>query len=71
MLTIVKKLVGFLTISSIWLVPGILPEIQAQQTTNPASTAVPSSAITIEELKSRRVAIERMTDIDASIKTTA
>jgi potassium efflux system protein len=64
-----KKLVGFLTISSIGLLPVILPEIQAQQTTSPPSTPARSPAIAIEELKSRRLAIESMTDIDASIKT--
>jgi len=69
MLTIMKKIVGFLTISSIWMLPVILPEIQAQQTTTPPATATSSPAITIEELKSRRIAIESMTDIDATVKT--
>jgi small-conductance mechanosensitive channel len=64
-----KKLVGFLTISSIWLLPVILPEIQAQQAATPSSTPAPSPVITIEELKSRRIAIESMTDIDATVKT--
>jgi chromosome segregation ATPase len=64
-----KKLVTFLTISSIWLQPAILPEIQAQQTATPPSTAAPSPAITIEELKTKRGAIESMTDIDATVKT--
>jgi len=68
MRNIMKKLVGFLTVSSIWLLPVILPEIQAQQTATPPSTAAPSPAITIEELKSRRMAIESMTDIDAMVK---
>jgi len=69
MRTIMKKLVGFLIVSSIWLLPLISPEIQAQQTATPPSTAAPSPAITIEELKSRRMAIESMTDIDATVKT--
>ena len=69
MRSIMKKLVGFLTISSIWLLPVILPEIQAQQPATPPSTAVPSPAIIIEELKSRRIAIESMTDIDATVKS--
>ena len=69
MLTIMKQLVGFLTISSIWLLPVILPEIQAQQTPNPTSKATPSSAVTLEELKSRRAVIESMADIDAALKT--
>jgi hypothetical protein len=64
-----KKLVGFLTVSSIWLLPVILPEIQAQQTATPPSTVALSPAITMEELKSRRIAIESMTDIDATVKT--
>jgi potassium efflux system protein len=64
-----KKLVGFLTISSILLLPVILPEIQAQQTATSPSAAVPSPAIIIEELKSRRIAIESMTDIDATVKS--
>ena len=71
MQNIMKKLVGLLTVSSIWLLPLILPEIQAQQTATPPSTAAPSSSITIEELKSRRLAIESMTDIDATVKTDA
>ena len=66
---IVKTLVGFLTVSSIWLLPVILPEIQAQKTANPPSPAAPSPAITIKELKSRRLAIERKTDIDVTVKT--
>ena len=69
MQNIMKKLVGFLIVSSIWLLPLILPEIQAQQTATPPSTAASSPAITIEELKSRRMAIESMTDIDATVKT--
>ncbi len=69
MRSIMKKLVGFLTISSIWLLPLISPEIQAQQTATSSSTPAPSLSITIEELKSRRGAIESMTDIDATVKT--
>ena len=69
MLNIMKKFVAFITISSIWLLPVILPEIQAQQTATPPSTAATSPAIIIEELKSRRIAIESMTDIDATVKT--
>ena len=69
MLSIIKKLVGFLTISSIGLLPVILPEIQAQQAATPSSTPAPALSITIEELKSRRGAIENMTDIDATVKT--
>jgi uncharacterized coiled-coil protein SlyX len=69
MRSMMKKLVGFLTVSSIWLLPVILPEIQAQQTATPPSTAAASPAIIIEELKSRRIAIESMTDIDATVKT--
>jgi hypothetical protein len=64
-----KILVGFLTISSIWLLPMVVPEIQAQQTATSPSTAAPSPAINIEELKSRRMAIESMTDIDATVKS--
>ena len=69
MRSVIKKLVGFLTVCSIWLLPVILPEIQAQQTATPPSTAAPSTAITIEELKSRRIAIESMSDIDDTVKT--
>ena len=67
--SIIKTLVGFLTISSMWLLPVILPEIQAQQTVPSQSRAARSPAITIQELKSRRLAIEGMTDIDATVKT--
>jgi hypothetical protein len=69
MRNIMKKLVGFLIVSSICLLPLILPGIQAQQTATPPSTAAPSPVISIEELKSRRLAIESMTDIDATAKT--
>ena len=69
MRSIMKKFVGFLAVSSIWLLPVVLPEIQAQQTATPPSTAALSPGTTIEELKSRRMAIESMTDIDASVKT--
>jgi potassium efflux system protein len=69
MQNILKKLVGFLIVSSIWLSPVFLPEIQAQQTAMPPSTAASSPATIIEELKSRRLAIENMTDIDATAKT--
>ena len=68
MRNIMKRFVGFLTIGSIWLLPVILPETQAQQTATPPSTAAPSPATTIEDLKSRRLAIESMTDIDATTK---
>ena len=69
MRSIMKKLVGFLTVSSIGLLPVILPEIQAQQTVPSQSRAVRAPAITIQELESRRLAIEGMTDIDATVKT--
>ena len=64
-----KKLVGFLIVSSIWLLPLILPGIHAQQTSNAPPAAAPSPAITIEELKSRRMAIESMTDLETAVKT--
>jgi potassium efflux system protein len=63
------KLVSLIAISSIWLLPVILPEIQAQQTATPPSTAPSRPAITIEELKSMRGAIESKADIDAKVKT--
>jgi len=66
---LMKKRVGLLTIGSICLLLLILSEIQAQQTATPPSTAARSSDISIEALKSRRLAIESMTDIDATVKT--
>jgi len=69
MRNIMKKLVGFITVSAIWRLPVLLPEIQAQQTATPPSATASSPAVTIEELKSRRIAIESMTDIDATVKT--
>ncbi|MGD1974485.1 MAG: hypothetical protein PVG73_10485, partial [Desulfobacterales bacterium] len=68
MRNIIKRFFGFLTIGLIWLLPVILPETQAQQTAPPPSTAAPSAAITIEDLKSRRLAVEGMSDIDATAK---
>ncbi|MBW2431071.1 MAG: mechanosensitive ion channel, partial [Deltaproteobacteria bacterium] len=69
MLKIMKTLVGFLAMSSMWMLPLILPEIQAQQTITPPSRTVPPLAISIEELKSRRAVMESMTDIDVTVKT--
>ena len=69
MRNIMNKLVGFITVSAIWLLPVILPEIQAQQTASPPSTTPSSPAITIEDLKSRRIGIESSTDIDDTVKT--
>jgi len=66
---LMKKLVGLLTVSSICLLPLILSEIRAQQTAAPPSTAARSAAISIEKLKSRRLAIESMTEINATVKT--
>ena len=64
-----KKLAAILTISSIWLLPMTPPEIQAQQPTTPPAPSAPSPSITIEALNSRRMAIESMTDIDATVKS--
>jgi potassium-dependent mechanosensitive channel len=59
---IIKQLIIILTVSSIWLPPMGLTVIQAQQ-------APSSSAIIIEDLKSRRLSIESMADIDADLKS--
>ena len=65
---IFTKTVGiFLIISSIELLLAI-PQIQAQQSTPPKAVATPSKSITIDELKARRTAIEKMKDIDAKLK---
>ena len=69
MQSLIKKLIGLLTIGSICLLLLVLSELQAQQTATPPSTGAPSSALTIEDLESRRMTIENMTDIDASVKT--
>ena len=68
MLRAMIKLVSLIAISSIWLLSVILPEIQAQQTESPQSQAVQTRAVTIKELQSRHLAIESMTDIEASMK---
>jgi hypothetical protein len=64
-----KKRVGLLTIGSIFLLPLILSEIQAQQTEILPSTIARSAAISVEDLKSRRLAIEGMSDINDTVKT--
>jgi potassium efflux system protein len=64
-----KKLVGLITIGSIWLLPVNLPDVRAQQTATTPSATAPSPAVSIEDLKSRRVMIEKMADIDAAVKT--
>ena len=69
MLTLMKKFVGFPTIGLIMLLPVIIPEIQAQQPATPPAAAASLPAITVETLKSRRIAIENITGIDASDKT--
>ena len=69
MQSLIKKLVGLLTIGSICLLLLVLSELQAQQTATPPSTGAPSSALTIKDLESRRMTIKNMTDIDASVKT--
>ena len=62
-----NKIIGFLIISALILLPVLFSELQAQQTATPSSTAV-SSSLSIEELKSRRINIENMTDIDTAVK---
>jgi hypothetical protein len=62
-----KKRVSLLIIGSICLLPLILSGIEAQQKATFPSTAARSTAISIEVLKSRRLAIENMADIDATI----
>ncbi len=65
---VIQKFFIFLIIGSICLLPVIIPEIQAQQAASPQSPASQFRAVTKKELQSRRIAIESMTDIDASIK---
>jgi potassium efflux system protein len=62
-----NKIIGFLIVSALILLPVLFSELQAQQTATPSSTAV-SSSLSIEELKSRRIDIENMTDIDTAVK---
>ena len=69
MQSLIKKLIGLLTIGSICLLLLVFSELQAQQTATPPSTGAPSSALTIKDLESRRMTIKNMTDIDASVKT--
>jgi len=64
-----KKNLVFAAIVSIWLLPVLLPQIQAQQTGISPSTAAPMPALTLEALKSRRAAIEAMMGIDTAAKT--
>ncbi len=64
---IIKHVSVFLIIFS----PGlllILPEIQAQQAALPGAAAASSESVTIDELKTRRAAIENRKDIDAALK---
>jgi len=63
-----KKIIRLLTVSALLLLPAGLSNLQAQQAPTPSSTS-PSSFLSIEELKSRRVTIENMTDIDTAVKT--
>ncbi|MBW2409202.1 MAG: mechanosensitive ion channel [Deltaproteobacteria bacterium] len=63
-----KKYSAFLIIGSVWLLPVTMPEVKAQQIASPQSAVTQTRAITKKELLSRRIAIEGMTDIDATIK---
>ena len=67
MLRMIKRVSVFLIIFSIGLLSA-LPEIQAQQTAPPKAAAAQSKSITIDELKTRRAAIENRKDIDAALK---
>ena len=64
-----RKFVGWFIVGSLCLLPPILSEVQAQPTATSLETAVRSTDISIEELKSKRLAIENMTDIDDTTKT--
>jgi uncharacterized coiled-coil protein SlyX len=63
-----NKILIFLIIGSTVLLPLMVPEIQAQQTVDPQSQAVQARAVTIKELQTRHLAVESMTDIEASAK---
>ncbi len=65
---IIKTFLIFLIIGSTGLLPAILGVTEAQQAAPSQSSAAQSRAITKKELLSRRIAIESMTDIDATIK---
>jgi potassium efflux system protein len=68
MLRVAKIILIFLVIGSADLLPVILPQVQAQQAASSQYTIAQTRVITIKELQSRRIAIESMTDVDASIK---
>jgi potassium efflux system protein len=64
-----KKLIALLIVGLLWLLPVAASGADAEQK-NPAPSAPPSpTAVTIEELQSRRSAIESMAEIDAAAKT--
>ena len=65
---VAKTILIFQIIGLAGLLTAILPQARAQQTTSPQSSVAQTRAISIKELQSRRIAIEGMTDIDASIK---
>jgi potassium efflux system protein len=63
-----KKTVDFVCMMSIGLLLLLAADINAQQTINSPSLTSFSPAITVEDLKNRRRAIENRTDIDAAAK---
>jgi potassium efflux system protein len=58
----------FLVVGSTCLLPVSIPESVAQQAASSQSSAAQSRAVTEKELLSKRIAIESMTDLDATIK---
>ena len=65
---VMKRILIFLIIGSAILWMANLPEARAQQTASSQSAFAQTRSITKKELLSRRIAIESMTDIDATIK---
>ena len=64
-----KNIICLLIFSLLFPMPAMIPRLRAQQSANPSSKTAPASAISIDELKSRRIAIESRTDIDTTVKT--
>jgi len=58
------KLVGLITIFSIWMLIVVSPQILTQQSPTLQETKAPPPTISIEELKSKRTVIERIVEFN-------
>jgi len=64
MLRVMTKLVGLITIFSIWMLIVVSPQILTQQSPTLQEAKAPPPTISIEALKSKRTVIERIVEFN-------